>query len=92
MSHLVYSLPIEIQDKIFSYVYRDRYNKVIKEYIYSPQRIRMLNRIRKRGTIEYLKRLNEELEYIKDRLLRWVYKNWFLFVKKIKLNFWLCLI
>ena len=70
MSHLVYSLPLEIQDKIFDYVYRERYNTVLKEYRYSPQRIRMLNRIRKRGTIEYLKRLNEELEYIKDRLLR----------------------
>lgn len=70
MSHLVYSLPLEIQDKIFDYVYRERYNTVLKEYRYSPQRIRILNRIRKRGTIEYLKKLNEELEYIKDRLLR----------------------
>ena len=70
MSHLVYSLPLEIQDKIFDYVYREQYNTVLKEYRYSPQRIRMLNRIRKSGTIEYLKKLNKELEYIKDRLLR----------------------
>ena len=69
MTNLVFDLPIEIQDKIFRYNYKKQYDEVIKEYIYSKQRMNAIYRIIKWNKVKYLQNLKSQL-VIMRRLVR----------------------
>ena len=68
MKHLVFSLPIEIQDKIFNLYYREKYNEVVKEYTYSRQRLNIFYKYLKYTKLNYLNSLKRSL-YLMKRII-----------------------
>ena len=66
MPNLVFDLPIEIQDKIFTYKYKRQYDEVINEYIYSKQRMNAVYKIIKWNKVKYLRGLKQQLLTLKN--------------------------
>ena len=61
MTNLVFDLPIEIQDKIFRYYYKNKYDEVIKEYLYSSQRLHAIHKELRWHKLNYLNTLKRQL-------------------------------
>lgn len=66
MPNLVFDLPIEIQDKIFTYKYKRQYDEVINEYMYSKQRMNAVYKIIKWNKVKYLRDLKQQLLNLKN--------------------------